>query len=46
MSFKTKVATTLATTALKMAEKACGTASIYGLYQPREPKSLKKLKTK
>ena len=36
--FKKTVARTLAATALKMAEKACGTASIYGLYQPKEPK--------
>lgn len=46
MVFKKTVAKTLAAVALKMAEKACGTASIYGLYQPIEPKALKKLKNK
>ena len=46
MVFKKTVAKTLAAVALKMAEKACGTASIYGLYRPIEPKALKKLKNK
>ncbi len=46
MLIKEKVAKTLAAAALKMAEKACGAASIYGLYQPKEPKALKNLKSK
>lgn len=41
MAFKKTVAKALAATALKMAEKACGTASIYGLYQPKEPDALR-----
>ena len=45
MAFKKIVAKTLAATALKMAEKACGTASIYGLYQPKEPNAINKANT-
>lgn len=38
------VANATAKVAKAMAEKACGAASAWGSYQPREPKALKRLK--
>lgn len=37
-----KIAKTVASISVKMAKKASGSASMWGVYQPREPKQLKK----
>lgn len=39
-----KVLNAVAKIGLKTAEKACGTASFFGVYQPKEPKMLKQTK--
>lgn len=41
---KTKVAQAIAAVSLTMAKKACGAASMYGLYQPKEPAKVASLK--
>lgn len=41
---KKQVATIIAKISLNMAKKASNSASIYGLHQPKEPKSLKNFK--
>lgn len=43
MKAKKIVAKALATIALKSAKAACGAASCYGTYQPKEPAALKKM---
>lgn len=40
---KKTVAKVIADIALKMAKASCGAASMYGIYQPKEPKVLKSL---
>ncbi|MBQ8790865.1 MAG: cyclic lactone autoinducer peptide [Ruminiclostridium sp.] len=40
---KKSIAKTIARVSMSMAKKACGTASYYGTYQPKEPANLKKL---
>lgn len=44
MKAKKIVADAAAKMAKAMAVKACGAASIWGSYQPKEPKALKNLK--
>ncbi len=41
--FKRTVAKAIAVISLKMAKASCGAASIYGMYQPKEPAALKKM---
>ncbi|MBP1562094.1 MAG: cyclic lactone autoinducer peptide [Oscillospiraceae bacterium] len=41
MKVKKAVANVIAKTALKNAKAACGAASYYGPYQPKEPANLK-----
>lgn len=41
MNVKKAVANIIAKTALKNARVACGTASHYGPYQPKEPSNIK-----
>lgn len=38
------IAKTLAAIALKSAKVACGAASCFGTYQPKEPAALKKIR--
>ena len=38
----TKTAKTISGVAKLMADKACGSASVWGTYQPKEPKKLQK----
>lgn len=44
MKAKKIVADTAAKVAKAMAVRACGAASMWGSYQPKEPKALKNLK--
>lgn len=46
MTVKEKVAKVLAGVSLKMAKASCGAASQFGLFQPKEPKALKKMMKK
>lgn len=46
MKIKEKVAKVIAGISLKMAKASCGAASIYGIYQPKEPAALKKMMNK
>ena len=39
---KNKMAKVVANAVKAMANKACGSASIWGAYQPKEPKKIKK----
>ena len=39
---KNKMAKVVAKAVKSMANKACGSASIWGVYQPKEPKNIKK----
>lgn len=41
MKFKATIAKTIAKLALKSAKTACGAASFFGPYQPKEPANLK-----
>lgn len=41
MKAKKKIADFIAKTALKSAKVACGAASCYGIYQPKEPANIK-----
>lgn len=43
MKAKKTVAKALAAIALKSAKTACGAASCFGSYQPKEPAALKKI---
>ncbi len=43
MKFKKTLAEKIAKASLAMAKKFCGVASVYGVYQPKEPEALKKL---
>lgn len=43
MKLKEKVAKVIAKTSMSMAKKACGAASCYHTYQPKEPKALEKM---
>ncbi len=43
MKFKEMVARTIAKASMSMAKKACGAASCYFTYQPKEPKALRKM---
>ena len=43
MKFKAVIAKAIAKIALKSAKVACGSASCYGVYQPKEPENLKDL---
>ncbi len=43
MKFKATVAKAIAKLALKSAKTACGAASYYGPYQPKEPANLKNI---
>jgi len=43
MKAKEKLAAAIAKISLAAAKKACGAASFYGVYQPKEPKCLDKL---
>lgn len=43
MNAKKFIANTIAKLALKSAKAACGAASTYGPYQPKEPAGLKNL---
>lgn len=43
MKIKTTVANLIAKASLFMAKKACGAASCYGTYQPKEPKAVAKI---
>ena len=43
MTVKEKIAKALAGVSLKMAKASCGTVSMYGMYQPKEPAALKKM---
>lgn len=43
MKAKKTVAKALAAIALKTAKTACGAASCFGSYQPKEPATLKKI---
>lgn len=44
MKLRTTAAKMIANISMSMAKKACGNASMYGTYQPKEPKALKNLK--
>lgn len=46
MKVKRTIAKVLAEIALKSAKAACGAASCYGSYQPKEPEILKKIAKK
>lgn len=41
MKVKKAIANVIAKTALKNAKAACGAASFYGPYQPKEPSNIK-----
>lgn len=43
MTVKEKLAKALASASLKMAKASCGAASMYGMYQPKEPAALKQM---
>lgn len=43
MKLKETMANIIAKTSVSMAKKACGAASCYFTYQPKEPKALEKL---
>lgn len=43
MKIHETVAKAIEKVAMTMAKKACGSASWFGTYQPKEPKSLEKL---
>ncbi len=43
MKLKETMAKVIAKTSMSMAKKACGAASCYFSYQPKEPKALEKL---
>lgn len=43
MKLKKTVAKVIAKASMSMAKKACGAASCYFAYQPKEPKALEKL---
>ena len=43
MKFQTVVAKSIAKVSMTMAKRACGAASCYGTYQPKEPKALTKI---
>ena len=43
MKVKEMIAKVIAKTSMSMAKKACGAASCYYAYQPKEPKALQKL---
>ncbi len=43
MKVKKTVAKAIAKLALKSAKTACGTASLFGPYQPKEPTNLKNI---
>lgn len=43
MKLKETVAKVIAKTSMFMAKKACGAASCYYAYQPKEPKALQKM---
>ncbi len=42
MKKNNKIAKIIATTAKSMANRACGAASYWGTYQPKEPKKIQK----
>ncbi len=44
MKVKEAIAKAIAKTSMSMAKKACGAASCYYAYQPKEPKALQKIK--
>lgn len=44
MKFKKALADKIAKVSLAMAKKFCGAASAYGVYQPKEPEVLKKIR--
>lgn len=46
MKAKRTIAKVLAAIALKSAKAACGAASCFGSYQPKEPEALKKITKK
>lgn len=46
MKFKKALADKIAKVSLAMAKKFCGAASAYGVYQPKEPEVLKKIRWK
>lgn len=43
MKLKEKVAKVIAKASMSTAKKACGAASCYYTYQPKEPKALEKM---
>jgi len=43
-NLQSKILNAVAKIGLKTAVKACGTASYFGTYQPKEPEALKQLK--
>ncbi len=43
MKLKEKVAKAIAKVSMSMAKRACGAASCYFSYQPKEPKALRKM---
>ncbi len=43
MKLKETVAKAIAKASMSMAKKACGAASCYFAYQPKEPKALRKM---
>lgn len=43
MKLKETVAKVIAKSSMSMAKKACGAASCYFAYQPKEPKALEKM---
>lgn len=46
MTVKEKFATAIASISLRMAKTSCGAASQFGVYQTKEPESLKKMMNK
>ena len=44
MKFKKALAEKIAKVSLITAKKFCGAASVFGIYQPKEPEALKKPK--
>ena len=44
MTIKETVAKSMAAISLKMAKKVGGAATMFAMYQPKEPEALKKLK--
>lgn len=43
MKLKETIAKVIAMSSMSMAKKACGAASCYFAYQPKEPKALQKM---